>query len=385
LKIVFLLSLIVKTYDLKRIVVSVTSDLVTDQRVDKICNTLVSMDYEVLLIGRKLPNSLPLKRNYKTNRMSLLFNKGFLFYAEYNTRLFFKLLFLRKDILLANDLDTLLPNFLISKSFNKKLVYDSHEFFTESEGLTNRPIIKKTWLIIEKFIFPKLKNVYTVNKKIANIYNNKYRVKVQTVRNIAPTLLNKTIDKNLSNTIKGSNKMIILQGTGLNADRGAEEAIEMMQYLDKMVLYIIGDGDIFQEFKNKVKSFNLNDKVFIIDKLPYEELMEYTKIADLGLSLDKGTNLNYENSLPNKVFDYIQAQIPLLVSNRKLVQELVYNNNIGRVVNHHDPKKLALEVVDIFKNENQYDVWKTNLIKASKKYCWEKERLKVKEIFRNIK
>jgi len=116
---------------LQRIIISVTNDLVSDQRIKKICNTLQELNYDIILVGRLLSNSLPLKRDYKIIRMRLLFKNGFLFYAEYNIRLFLKLLFLRKDILLANDLDTLLPNYLISKIFSKKLVYDSHELFTE--------------------------------------------------------------------------------------------------------------------------------------------------------------------------------------------------------------------------------------------------------------
>ncbi len=111
--------------------------------------------------------------------------------------------------------------------------------------------------------------------------------------------------------------MLILQGSGININRGAEEAVEMMQYLEDTILYIIGGGDIYNKLKDLVFRLNLVETVIIKDKIPYEELIEYTKIADVGLSLDKGTNLNYEYSLPNKVFDYIQAQTPLLVSNRK--------------------------------------------------------------------
>jgi len=368
---------------LKRIIVSVSNDLTTDQRVHKICTALIAMNYKVILIGRLLPNSQSINRNYRTIRMPLLFKKGFLFYAELNVRLFFKLFFLKKDILLANDLDTLLPNFLISRLFAKKIVYDSHEYFTEVPELTKRPFVKNIWVSIERFIFPKLKNVYTVNDEIAKIYHNKYGVKVSVVRNIAPKQ-DHSIGNDKLKELKGNQKMLILQGAGINKDRGAEEAVQMMQYLDNIVLYIIGSGDVFKSLKKLVENLKLQTKVIIIDKLPYNQLLEYTKIADLGLSLDKNTNLNYELSLPNKVFDYIQSQTPLFVTNRKVVANLVIKNKIGYVTNTTQPYEMAIQIREIFKNDKQIACWKNNLIKVAKIYCWENEVLKLKNIYQSI-
>ncbi len=368
---------------LQRIIVSVTNDLVTDQRVKKVCDTLLDLNFNILLIGRKLPNSLFIERNYKTIRMLLFFNKGFMFYAEYNIRLFLKLLFLKSDILLANDLDTLLPNYLISKLFSKKLIYDSHELFTEVPELTSRPKVRNIWLTIEKSIFPKLKNVYTVNQKIADIYMEKYKIPVKVIRNVSNKLSNKKIDKNLSDLIKKDKKMLILQGSGINIDRGAEEAVSMMQYVKNAVLYIIGSGDVFVKLKVSVKKYQLEDKVFIKDKMPYKDLMEYTKIADLGLTLDKGTNLNYEYSLPNKVFDYIQAKIPVLASNREVVAELITKNNIGSITKTHDTKELAEIVNTILFDKELNKTWKRNLKKTAEIYTWENESKKLKEIFKN--
>ena len=369
---------------MQRILVSVNNDLVLDQRVRKVCDTLRSEGYDILLIGRKHSDSKPLIRDYKTIRMPMLFSKGFLFFAEFNIKLFFTLLFSKKGILLANDLDTLLPNYIISKLFGKKIVYDSHELFTEIPELIDRPKIQKVWLRIEQYIFPKLKNVITVNSIISDIYTDKYKVPVHVIRNISPKLDVFQIDKKLAKQVKGNNKMLILQGSGINIDRGAEEAVEMMQYLEGIILVIIGGGNVFSKLKKIIKDLQLENKVKILGKKPYEELLKYTQIADLGLSLDKGTNLNYEYSLPNKVFDYIQCQIPLFVSNRRIVEKLVKDNQIGAVFTEHNPKKMAGLVQNALSDEKQIALWKKNLKKAATIYHWENESEKLKKIYKEI-
>ena len=144
----------IKKLQTKKIIISVTNDLSTDQRVKKVCGTLNAMNYDILLIGRKRPTSLKLKRPYRTKRMKLIFNKGALFYAEFNIRLFILLVFSKVDIYHANDLDTLLANYLAAIIRRKPIVYDSHEYFTGVPEIQNKKLVKKVWLNIEKFIFP---------------------------------------------------------------------------------------------------------------------------------------------------------------------------------------------------------------------------------------
>ena len=294
----------------------------------------------------------------------MFFHKGYLFYAEYQLRLFFKLLFEEADILVSNDLDTLLANYLASRIRGKELFYDSHELFTEVPELQGRRLVKKTWESIEAYIFPKLKNVYTVNGKIAEHYKKKYGVPVEVVRNLAPTLKNKEPNEKLARKLKSGRKMLLLQGSGINVDRGAEEALLMMKYLEGFVLYIIGGGDVFPELRRMVQEHDLHDKVQILDRMEPGELMEYTKVADLGLSLDKASNLNYEYSLPNKLFDYIQCGIPVLCSSIPQVAEIVVKNQIGMVLKDHNPQSMAMTVRGMFDDPNLVLAWKENLKKT---------------------
>ena len=133
----------------KKIIVCVSNDLATDQRVKKVCAFLHENNFEITLVGRKLKDSHPVSdRPYKIKRFNLWFNKGALFYANLNTRLFFYLLFHKSDWLLANDLDTLPANYYAKKFGRKRiLVYDSHEIFCEVPELQNHPKKKKIWLM----------------------------------------------------------------------------------------------------------------------------------------------------------------------------------------------------------------------------------------------
>ena len=367
---------------LKRIIVSVTNDLVTDSRVHKVCISLTNLSFDVLLIGRKLPGSLPLKkRAYQTKRMKLLFKKGPLFYACYNMRLFCFLLFSKYEILLSNDLDTLPANYLASALRGKKLVLDSHEYFTEVPELAARPRVKKIWKAIEKKIIPKLKYAYTVCDSIAELYFSEYGVKFEVVRNI-PERQGK-IQIPGDKKINTSKKIILYQGA-VNIGRGLPEVISAMQYMENAVLVIIGTGDIIKEVKNQAHDLNLGGKVLFIGRIPAGEVKFYTAQADLGLSIEQDMGLNYRFALPNKLFDYIAAGVPVMVSNLPEMAKLVGHYNIGKIINSHNPEELAKSLSHALNNKELRKTWKTNLQKAASELTWEEEEKILQRIFKNL-
>ena len=366
---------------MKRVIVSVTNDLVTDNRVHKVCTSLSSFGYEILLVGRNLSNSEIVSRSYSTKRFRLIFNKGMFFYAEYNIRLFFFLLFARVDIMLSNDLDSLPANYLASMFRNKKLVYDSHEYFTEVPELIGRKRTQNIWLKIEKHILPKIKNAYTVCESLAKIYNEKYNVSFKVVRN-APLKTKENLTAIELDFLK-SKKVILYQGA-LNVGRGIEKTISAMKYLENAVFLIIGKGDITEKLKQFAGKEGVTDKVKFLGRIPFEKLSAYTKLADLGISLEENMGLNYYYSLPNKIFDYIQAGVPILVSDFPEMKKIIDEYHVGICTLENDPEKLAGIIKKVLSDEFLQNEWKANLLKAAEDLCWEKEEKILKGIFEEI-
>ncbi len=342
----------------------------------------MSMNCDVLLVGRKMRNSPKLdNRDYTIHRMKLMFEKGPLFYAEFNLRLFFFLIFKKADMLISNDLDTLLPNYLVKKIKKIPLVYDSHEYFTEVPELVNRKHIQAIWKFIERKLFPKVTDTITVNDSIADLYYNNYGTRPHVVRNIPRRNNSPRKVTRESLGLPDDSYIIILQGSGINVQRGAEELVEAMQFVDNTILLIIGGGDVIALLEDMVNKLSLNNKVIFKPRLPYEQMMQYTAIADLGVTLDKSTNLNYKYSLPNKLFDYIQAGIPILSSALPEIEKIILKYQVGDFIPDHSPSSISEKINHLLKNQALMMKWKKNCSFAAEKLTWENEEKILKEIY----
>ncbi|MDR0864480.1 MAG: glycosyltransferase [Candidatus Symbiothrix sp.] len=348
-----------------KITVSVTNDLVTDQRVHKVCTTLSQNGHDVKLVGRKFRTSKPLNRNYRTDRMRLCFNRSFLFYAEYNIRLFFYLLFDKTDLYLSNDTDTLPANYLASKIRRKPLIFDAHEMFPEVPEVIHRKFVKSFWTRIEDWVFPRLKNTYTVCQSIADIYNAKYKINMQVIRNI-PFAQQVTSSQP---AIDSKGKKVLLYQGAVNVGRGIEWIIDAMPYLEDYVFYVVGDGDQLEELKKYVNQLQLNEKVIFTGKVPFEELPAYTQCADIGINLLENRGLNYYYSLPNRIFDYIRATIPVLASDFPEIRRIVAHYNIGALVAHYEPPFLADTIKQMAAREKNH----AGFAAANAELTWENE------------
>ena len=353
---------------MKKIVFTVTNDLNYDQRMIRICSSLTAAGYSVLLIGYTLKDSTPLaKQTYQQKRINCLFKTGKLFYAEYNIRLFFYLLFKKIDLIGAIDLDTILPCFYISKFKRVRRTYDAHELFCEMQEIVSRPFIYKVWKKIEKFTVPSFPNGYTVNDIIADEFKRMYEVNYEVIQN-APLL------KEISIPVK-KEKYILYQG-GVNEGRSFDTLIPAMKSVNAKLI-IAGGGNYLEQTKQLVIENGLMGKVIFTGRLLPADLYQYTLNAWIGLTLFEKTGLTNYYSLANRFFDYMHAAVPQLCVNYPVYAEINKNHPVAVLIDDLNSENIAAHLNHLLANDVLYTDLRQNCLLQREVYNWQAEEKKL--------
>jgi len=353
---------------------TVTNDLSYDQRMIRICTSLARAGYQTKLIGRKVNTSIPLiEQPFMQKRINCFFNKGRLFYAEYNARLFFYLLFKKMNCICAIDLDTVLPCYSISKLKRVQRVYDAHELFCEMKEIVTRPLIYKAWKRIEKFTVPKFKKGYTVNQLIADEFKKMYNRDYEVIRSIALKYDLKIPDK--------KEKYILYQGA-VNEGRCFESLIPAMEFVTAKLI-ICGDGNFFEQAKKLTKENGLEEKITFKGKIPPRELKEYTLNAWIGITLFDDTGLSNYYSLANRFFDYIHAAVPQLCIDFPVYREINNQLEIGIMIKDTSKKNIARQLNNLLFDQALYERLQQNCLKARDIYNWQNEEKKLISFYKN--
>lgn len=360
---------------MKKIYFTVTNDLTYDQRMHRICTSLAENGYAVTLLGRKLRTSLPLtEKKFKQKRLTCWFNKGKLFYAEYNLRILFYLLFQKINIICAIDLDTIIPCFTISKLKRIPRVYDAHELFTELKEVITRPSIQRVWVWVERKLVPKFKNGYTVSEGISKEFQQRYGVNYETIRNM-PLL------KELY-TIPQKEKFILYQGA-VNEARGFESLIPAMKMVDCR-LVICGDGNFMTQLKELIKENNLGDKVALRGMLGPDELLSISQQAYIGVAVAENEGKNQYLALPNKFFDYLHAGLPQITMKFPEYLKINQQYNVALLINDLHPQTIAQALNNLLNDDVLHKQLQNNCFKARKELNWQNEEKKLLSFYQSL-
>jgi len=369
-----------------------------DSRVEKTSKSLANNGYEVEVIAHldKGLKKEDIKDNYKIKRFSYLDRKvtksklgklrAYLKYLK-ETINYCK----NFDIIHCNDLNTLPIGVIIKKFFNKnvKIVYDAHEYETEINGLSG---IQKTLAkILEKNLIKYADKVITVSDSIANEYVKLYNIEKPAV--ILNTPPYKDIEKkDIFREKFGISKetTIFLYQGGLSRGRGIEILLDTFkelanisitynQYTNTPVIVFMGYGELEDLVKEYSKKYN---NIYFHSAVSPDILLDYTSSADFGISTIEDSCLSYRYCLPNKMFEYLMAEVPVIVSNLPEMKKIVEENKIGIVAKENTPqglKEAIKEAIQLNKEE-----LKQNIKKVKEIYNWQEQEKKLLEVYKGL-
>lgn len=338
----------------------------------RICGTLAKNGFDVTLIGRELPHSNPLPQfSFKTIRLRCLFNKGKLFYFEYNFRLFLKLLLLRADVFAAVDLDTIIPCFKVAWLKGKRKVFDAHEYFEEVPELVNRPFTRIIWRMVGKFFVPHADLATTVSDSLAEQFQKLYGIRFETIRNVP--------EKSQATTSNHGGNYLLYQGA-LNAGRGLEQLIEAMKSVE-MHLKIAGEGDLSQALREKVIALGLQHRIEFLGFVSPDKLEAITANAWLGMNLLENKGLSYYYSLANKFFDYINREVPSLNMDFPEYGKINARFEVSVLLNELSAQAIVAAIQLLKENPAYYERLRTNCAAAKEEFNWEREGQKLLNLY----
>jgi glycosyltransferase involved in cell wall biosynthesis len=369
----------------KKICMAVKNTFTHDARVLREAQSLVRTGFAVTvyaLAGKNLPSEEKLS-GFTVKRHSALRLEGLA--GE------------KADVYHAHDADTLLVSYLAARKNRAKLVYDFHEYWRK-KTLWRRSLPGKIWdrfenyflVLVENLVAPHADAVLTVNESLAKEFGSCHLLKREPIflYNVPDLTVSTNSDHQiLRQKIKAANqdKLIIFLGS-LISHRGLENLIKSLEYLPReFKLVFLGYGDLKEKLLAMAQTFGYGKRIFILDPVGPGQVARWASGADVGMAPIQNVSWSYYHSLPNKIFEYLMAGLPIAASDFPEIKKIVVGEGIGVCFDPEDPEDISRAIKKILLSEVGYKKMKENAVRVAKeKYNWQIEEKKLLAIYQNL-
>lgn len=334
-----------------RVTMLVRNPFTNDTRVEKEARSLALAGHQVIVVAEGRP-SLP--RTNDGDGIAVirverpLARLPALRFIAYRQRLIRALEVTRPDVLHAHDADALDPVGAAARRLGAPFIYDSHELWLQQGPRGRSAPYWRAFLayyrLIERRYVPQAVAAISVSPPIVRALAELYQRPFHLVPNY-PDATGQVHRREIRSLPGGEGipdgAPIILRLGGLTAGRGVEELVEAMVAVDEGHLVLLGAGHIGAELGRLAAHRGVADRVHVLAPVPPDQVVDYAASAAIGLSPAIPTSLNDAYSLPNKLFQYMAAGIPVLASDFSHVREIVEGSDAGRTVDMTKPPLIA--------------------------------------------
>jgi len=381
-----------------KIVMLVLNNFTHDARVHKEAKTLAAAGHEVTVLAYQdgaAPDSEHLE-GFQVKRIALRTDtwrviglRQFLRYFEFTFRAAHVAMKLNPDVCHAHAIQALPACWLASRLQRCHLIYDAHEFEQGRDFINAKNVpslMRRAWSLPET-LFIRKAHVITVSDSLAEALAETYHIpKPLVVRNCpesAPQALNSNWLR-MNYNIPETSVIVLYQGK-LHKGRGLENLVQSVKFLRGITLVIVGDGPLNDALQLMAKNLPHSTQVIFVGHVPLEELPMVTASANMGVILTQNTCLNHYYSLPNKLFEYMQAGIPVIGSNLPEIAHIIENHGIGRIVDVENPQAIAAGIQHLVNNPHDCQKMKLSTTQSAKIYNWYNEGAKLLALYESFK
>ncbi|HJE19823.1 MAG TPA: glycosyltransferase family 4 protein [Aliicoccus persicus] len=383
---------------MKTVTMFVWNNFMNDARVLREAKTLVDNGYRVVIIAKRDMNEKhlkkverlmpgltvlrPLRRAAKKPTNNSIIDKHLV-----NAWLMLRMIFIGRtsgaSIYHAHDLNTLIQGVMSAKLRMKKrkLIYDSHEVQT-SRTHYNTKLVRR----IEGFLLKFVDHVIVENDTRADYHAELYGERPTPVHNYSELYNIETVEpvdlRGMFNI--DEDKVLVLYQGGIQEGRGLPALIEAFAEIDDAVLIMIGDGKERDNIVNLRNELGLGNRVFFIDRVPYEDLRRYTKSADIGIQFLENTNFNHYSASSNKLFEYMMAGVPVIASDLPEMARVVKGEKIGLIVEPGSKESLIEALRTLITDDDLRKQFKENMSQAKLKYNWDVEQDQLLNVYASL-
>jgi len=289
------------------------------------------------------------------------------------------------DLYIASDLYSLPLTERSARRRGTPVWYDSRELYTSLASLKGKVVRQAVWSLLEKYHARSARIVTTVNDSIADILKARFpAARVEVLHNYPLSEIDPSpVDLRGMESIPDNATILLSQG-GLQKGRGAETALAALKSLPESVLVFLGSGAMKEEIVAMAKTFGVEQRVRHIEAVPYTGLINYTAAADIGLCLVENLGKSYFLSLPNKLFEYIAAGLPVIGSTFPEISAVINRHGVGICVSPEHPEQVV-EAVHRLRNERTFRercIGNTRI--AAEEFRWEHESGKLHDLLDSV-
>ena len=389
---------------MKNILIILDNEYNPDPRVQKHINCLLyDLEYEVHLVCTKSNKTIE-DQNHSKLFIYRILDQEKLF--QYYKNRFEKEIQSVANIIFKNKIKNILANDHVCLEFSVKLkrkykhlniIYDAHEFiigwpYYQYEikwvNYLKGALVHKIFCFKEKINIKKTSFLITVSEGLQKEYLKLFpKIKSEVIRNIPPTFKNNPtsiIDYREKIGINEHQKILIHSGNLYYKDYIIDYLMKSISSFkeDWKILFLIKDTDRHRITNNPIYK-KCSDKILLHEFVPYTELKEILSIGTAGLILNyKPEWKSHWHSLPNRIFDYIHANLPVLSSQQPEFEKLIYNYDIG--ITFDIKKNIKTFISGFEKIIINQEFYKKKTEDASREITWEKEKEKFIQIIKSI-